>query len=204
MLRVVVVLLLVVTACAQQCVTFQATPTAGMCKDYNMNGVRCTSSSTPTSDKISAAVVDSWNAINPDKCQETFSSSSTCPSFGGKLNPDLCKIGGHYCKTATLPQCKTDAHCAKSSDGPSMMPPIYCCSAFKNQINLLCTGVNSSALDTYISQMKKEPANSKSSTGTCRDTDCIDWSSASSLCTMPIVLPAVALLAITISFFGQR
>jgi hypothetical protein len=194
MLRVAVVLLMAVTACAQQCVPFKATPTAGMCKDFTMNGVQCTSSSSPTSEKISAALVDRFNGINEDKCRQDIG-SSTCTSLGGKTSTDMCKMGGNYCKFSSVPGCQTDAHCAVGAKSP-----VYCCSAVKNQLNLLCTGLNSSAVDIFISQAKKE-------SGGCRDTDCLDWSSASSLqslCTTPIVLPAITLLAIAISSFGQR
>jgi hypothetical protein len=180
--------LLVVTACAQQCVPFKATPTAGMCKDYTMNGERCNSSSYPTSDKISARIVENFNAMNEDTCLQQYGRDRICTSLGGKTSPDWCKTGGNYCKSR--PGCKTDAHCAVGAVAG------FCCSAIKYYMSLLCTGVNSSAMDTYISQEKKSE--------NCRDTDCIDWNSASSLCTTPIVLPAVTLLAITISFFGQR
>jgi hypothetical protein len=189
--------LLVVTVCAQKCVQFKAIPTAGMCKDYTMNGMRCTRSS-KTSDNISAEVVDRFNRMSQDECQKQMvGESSTCTSLGGKANPDVCKAGGFYCKSATLPDCATDAHCASSS-----VLPFYCCSAIKYQIQMLCTGVDSSAVDTLISQAKKVASNSNSIS--CRDTDCLEWSSASSLCTTPIILPAVALFAIATSFFGQR
>jgi hypothetical protein len=198
MLRVAVVLLLVVTACAQQCVPFKATPTAGMCKDYTMNGVQCTSSSYPTSGNISARTVDDFNAMNADKCLKQYERDTTCTSLGGKTSPDWCKTGGNYCKMSAAPGCKTDAHCAVGAERP-----VVCCSAYRFYISLFCTGVNSSAMDTYISQAKKESVNSRSGVA-CRDTDCLDWNSASSLCTTPILLSAVTLLAISIPFFGQR
>ncbi len=197
MLRVAVVLLLVVATCAQQCVPFKATPTAGMCKDYIMNGARCTSTSTPTSDQISAEIVKKSNDLDQNSCMQSYTYRYECARYGGKASPDLCKTGGNYCKFETFSSCKTDAHCAEKG-----VRPFICCSAIKYMIDISCTGVNRSAVDTMISQAKKETAGALAMV--CRDTDCIEWNSASSLCTTPIALFIVALLAITTSFFGQR
>ena len=198
MLRLVPVLLLLVgTACAKKCLPYKATPTAGMCKGYTIDGAMCLPI-IETSDQYSQNTVLLFNSIEQDQCQQNIDQNpSFCTDLGGKFRQEMCKMGGLYCQISTLSRCTTDAQCA---DGVVLF---RCCSSIRHQINLFCTGVDNSLVEAYISQAKMRMS-ANSNQEACRDTDCIDWNSASSLNTTPILLPVMVLLAIITSFFGQR
>jgi hypothetical protein len=194
LLRLLGILFLLVTCSAQQCVQVKVIPTAGMCKDYTMNGFTCTNTATliATADQISAALITEVNKMDQAKCQSQTAKS--CDVFGGIINPDYCKVGGNMCKLASYPKCNTDAHCATAGE------PFMCCQTLRNMASLLCTGINTATLDAFVTRMKTQAAEN----GGCRDTDCVAWSSASSLRSAPIVfrVPALALLAVLVFYFS--
>ncbi len=179
-MRLVGILFLLVTCSAQQCLEVKTIPTAGICKDYTINLFTCVN--TAIADRTRADITSSLNKMDQATCQ----SSNFCDLFGGTISPDYCKVGGNQCKMFSLPACQTHADCAIGAT------PFRCCQTLRRMGSLLCTGINTATFDAFITIMKTQAADK----GGCRDTDCIAWSSASSLSSTPKVLPALALLAV--------
>jgi hypothetical protein len=196
LLRLLGILFLLVTCSAQQCVQIKLALTAGICKDNMMNRFTCTNTATlrATADQISEAMTIEVNKLDQATCQSQALFGQTCDILGGIINPDFCKVGGNMCKTFSFPECKTDPQCGTGVE------PFMCCQALRNRVSLMCTGVNTTSLDTYITRMKTQVASNMG----CRDTDCVAWSSASSLRSAPIDLqvPALALLVVLVFCFS--
>jgi hypothetical protein len=177
-------LLLFAMVGAQKCVSFKASFTAGICSGNTVNGFACTNTDLKTSEQISAKFTSESNQWDLTSCQN--SAQMYCRYVGVATNPDYCKTGGPSCKFF-VSECRTDADCASGAERPT-----WCCSSNRKLISLQCASANSSLIDSYVK-----------GTG-CRDTNCLEWSPASSLRPVTSFLSAAALLAVAVSHFGRR
>ena len=180
-------LLVVAASAQQQCVSVKSTPTAGICKDYPMSNLLCTSKEYNTSDKLGAMMTSSVNTVKDQAlCLGVF--GGICPSMGGTLNPDTCGVHGLFCRYITTfwNDCKTDAHCVSYDDRQ------WCCSNTRAMINLVCIGVNASKVEALISKNRKS--------GSCLDIDCLELSSASSLRLSTLIPLSAIVIAVALIF----